>query len=76
MVGELRNNCSNATSVRFHLTLRDDTGRVVEADDTWPAGTLKIPAHSDYAFTINANEPSPGRRATKFHIDVTAVDEF
>jgi hypothetical protein len=76
IVGELENTCSQATSVTFHVTLRDDANKVVSASDPSPAGTRKIPAHSTYSFTLDADEPTPEHRGTKFQIDVVAVDEF
>ena len=76
VVGELVNGCADATGVRFHITLRDSAGKVVSADDPWPAGTDNIPPHSSYAFTLNADEPRPDRPAVSLQVDVAEVHKW
>jgi hypothetical protein len=73
IVGELINGCDDAVGVQFHITLRDNAGKVVSTSDPWPAGTHNIPPHSTYAFTVNAEEPRP---ASSVKIDVTEVRKW
>lgn len=73
VVGELVNDCDDATGVQLHITLRDQAGKVISTSDPWPASTHNIPAHSTYAFTVNADERQP---ADKVQVDVTEVRKW
>ncbi len=73
IVGELFNGCDEAIGVNFHVTLRDNAGKVVWTDDPWPAGIHNIRPHATYAFTLNAEEPRP---AVRVEIDVAEVHKW
>jgi hypothetical protein len=50
VVGELVNDCDDATGVALRVTLRDQDGKVITSQKVWPASVANIPAHSSYPF--------------------------
>lgn len=44
IVGEIRNNNTQAVGVQLQAVLRDKDGNVVDSTDWWPASTRNIPA--------------------------------
>lgn len=50
VAGELVNTCADATGIKLQLTFRDESGAVVDVDETWLAGTRNIAAGETYAF--------------------------
>lgn len=40
--GELVNNCAAAAAAQIRIDIKDDSGKVVESKQAWPAGTSNI----------------------------------
>ena len=73
-VGEFVNNCADPVFVQFHITVRDRNGRVVASNDRWPAGVDPVPAHSSYAFDLNAaDEPDTRHAVQSMTIDIVGA---
>lgn len=51
VAGELVNHCTDPTGVQIRLTFRDETGAVVDVDESWVTGTRDVAAGEVYAFT-------------------------
>jgi hypothetical protein len=74
-VGEFVNNCADPVFVRFHITVRDRSGRVVASNDSWPSGDEPVPAHGSYAFDLNAaDEPDTRRAVQSMTIDIVSAN--
>lgn len=40
--GELVNNCAAAAAAQIRIDIKDDSGKVIESKQAWPAGTSNI----------------------------------
>jgi hypothetical protein len=54
VVGELVNNCAEPVGAQVQITFRDEAGKVVNIDESWPAGSRNIPARGTYAFKTSS----------------------
>lgn len=50
--GELLNSCTTASAAQIRIELKDDSGRVLQSKQAWPAGTSNITPGQSVSFDL------------------------
>ena len=50
--GDLVNKCSTPAAAQIRIIAKDGSGKVIESEDGWPAGTANIPPSGSVSFDL------------------------